>query len=312
MQTVTPSSSPTAAGPPGTETAPASDEGPSPLFRAQRSLEAIGQLAAGIVHEVNTPAQFVADNLYFLQRTTPVLLSALRSAATLVDAVKQTDTHPELVARVESEMSRIRLDYITGEIPKALAQSQEGLSRIASIVHSMKLFSRPDRGEPEPIDFAEAIQACITLCRNEWKLVAEVEMDLAEELPSISVHREQLQQVLLNLVINACHAIKARQASDPSFERGHIRVSVAPAEDGVDLEIADDGCGIPEEARDRVFHPFFTTKPPGVGTGQGLAIAWTVVVERHGGHLDFESEVGTGTTFRIHLPSTPRPEETRS
>lgn len=285
-------------------------ESKSPLHRAERTLETIGQLAAGIVHEVNTPAQFVADNLYFLQRTTPGVLSALRSTLALVDAVKRTGEHAELVRQVESEIARLKLDYVTTEIPKALAQSQEGLTQIAAIVHSMKLFSRRDSTDLDQVDLADAVQACITLTRNEWKYVARVETDFQDPLPQVPCRREQIHQVIVNLIVNASHAIKAKQQQEgTSGVTGTIGVRLRREGDSVQMTVWDDGTGIPEEFRDRIFQPFFTTKPTGVGTGQGLAIAWTVVVDHHGGHIDFESQVGEGTQFHIYLPLVPTDSE---
>jgi signal transduction histidine kinase len=185
------------------------------------------------------------------------------------------------------------------EIPKALSQALSGVQRVARIVQAMKDFSHPGTESKTPIDLNRAIESTLTVCRNEWKYVAELETDLDASLPAVSCLPGEFNQVILNIVVNAAHAI-ADQAKDG--EKGVIRVTTRRVNDRVEIRISDTGTGIPESARGRVFDPFFTTKEVGKGTGQGLAIARSVVVDKHQGEIFFETEMGKGTTFIIRLP----------
>lgn len=278
------------------------------LHQAQK-LEAVGSLAAGIAHEINTPIQFVGDNVRFLSDSFGEISTLLKRTEELVTSL---EAHPELAGLVR-EFATAReaadLAYLKAEVPKAVEQTLDGVARVAKIVRAMKDFSHPDQGQKGPADLNRALQSTLTVAHNELKYVADVVVDLEDELPSVNCHLSDLNQVFLNLLVNAAHAI-AGVVGDGSNGKGTITVrtrrSVDPADsgksDGVTISVTDTGTGIPEGVRDRVFEQFFTTKEVGRGTGQGLAIARAVVVDKHGGRIWFETEVGHGTTFHVFLP----------
>ena len=193
------------------------------------------------------------------------------------------------------------MEYLTEEIPSAIEQSLEGLGRVTKIVKAMKEFSHPDKEDKTPTDINKAVESTVTVARNEWKYVSEVEMDLNPDLPLVTCRPGEINQVVLNILVNAAHAIGEKLGSD-STEKGLITVKTLADEGWAHIDISDTGGGIPDEIKRRVFDPFFTTKAVGKGTGQGLSIAHSVIVNKHGGRLDFESEMGKGTKFRISLP----------
>ncbi|MFH1463410.1 MAG: PAS domain S-box protein [Pseudomonadota bacterium] len=264
-----------------------------------RKMESIGQLAAGIAHEINTPTQYVGDNLQFLKDSFQELqgtLAALRDASFPAgDALPAGSPHA--IARDTRE--RLDLDFLLEEIPLSLEQAQEGVARIAGIVGAMREFSHGQGAEKVVTDVNRCIQSTATVARNEWKYVADLVLDLDPELPMIPTMAAELNQVLLNLLTNAAQAIGETVQDDG---RGTITVRTERWERGARVTVTDNGCGIPFELQPRVFEPFFTTKPVGRGTGQGLAISRAVVTEKLGGELDFESTPGVGTTFRLTLP----------
>jgi signal transduction histidine kinase len=200
-----------------------------------------------------------------------------------------------------SEIRAIDTDYLLQEIPHAIQQSLEGVERVSTLVAAMKNFSHPGTKEKAPLDLNKSIESTLTVARNEWKYVANLETDYDPELPRISCLPGEFNQVILNLIVNAAHAI-GEAIGDGSRGKGLITVSTRDHEDWVAIQIGDSGTGIPEKARARIFDPFFTTKEIGRGTGQGLAIAYAVIVEKHGGSITFETEIGKGTTFTILLP----------
>ena len=267
------------------------------LAQAQK-LESIGQLAAGIAHEINTPTQYVGDNTHFLQSTFSDLLGLLDKYGQLHVAATENTLTPELLAGVEAALEEADLEYLTGEIPKAIQQSLDGIERIAKIVRAMKEFSHPGGQEKEGIDLNRAIETTITVARNEWKYAAEVEMTLDDALPPVPCLPGEFNQVILNLIVNAAHAIEA--VGDE--ELGKISVTTRQNGNWAEIRIHDTGCGIPEDAQERIFDPFFTTKEVGKGTGQGLAIAHSVITDKHNGTIDFRSSKEEGTTFIIRLP----------
>ena len=266
------------------------------LFHA-RKLEAVGRLSAGIAHEINTPTQFVSDNVQFLS-------DAIERLKALFQA--WDDARPRLGPEARKTLERVerkcRLTYLRDEVPRAVAQSLEGLDRIATIVQAMKEFSHPGTGsERTLVDVNRCIDTTVTVARNEWKYVADVELNLEASLPPVSGLSNDLNQVFLNMIVNAAHAIRARVEAAPG-EKGRIVLSTHAANDHVVVSVKDDGCGMPTSVVERIFDPFFTTKPVGQGTGQGLAIAHHVIVNKHGGRLRVESEPGQGSTFIIELP----------
>ena len=270
------------------------------LLQAQK-LEAIGQLAAGVAHEINTPTQYVTDNTEFLQRSFTKLVEAVDACRALMDAVRSGAPPEETAARAEIAFTKAKATYFLKQVPRALDQSLEGLRRIAKIVAAMKDFSHPSGGEKAPVDLRDAIASTIIVATNEWKYVAEIETDFEVGMPAVSCMRDEINQVVLNLLVNAAHAIAATN-DNGALGKGVIRVETRHAGGWAEIRIGDTGRGIPANIRGRIFDPFFTTKPVGKGTGQGLAIAYSVVVDKHGGHIDFDTEEGVGTTFVIRLP----------
>jgi len=270
------------------------------LIQAQK-LEAIGQLAAGIAHEVNTPTQYVSDNTSFAQRGVAGLITALQAAMVVVQAAKEGPVDAQLIAAADAAVTKAKVPYLVKQLPRALEQSREGLGRIASIVQAMKEFSHPSGSEKKPVNLREAIETTIAVARNEWKYVAEVELDMDASLPLVPALRNEFNQVILNLLVNAAHAIGEVTAGG-SQGKGKISIVGRMQGEQVEIRVSDTGAGIPEGVRARVFEPFFTTKEVGKGTGQGLAIAYSVIVDKHQGSIAFETEVNRGTTFVICLP----------
>lgn len=215
-------------------------------------------------------------------------------------AAAGSSSAPELDV-VRELLKKVKLARVSTQVPRALEQSLEGIARVSKIVGAMKDFSHPSGGEKAEVDLRAAIESTVTIARNEWKYVAELEIDIPDDLPPVPCLRDELNQVVLNLVVNAAHAI-GDVVGDGAAGRGLIRVSARVAENWCEIRVSDTGGGIPESAKARVFDPFFTTKAVGKGTGQGLAIAYNVVVEKHGGAISFESKLGEGTTFIIRIP----------
>jgi PAS domain S-box-containing protein len=269
-------------------------------LRQAQKLEAIGQLAAGIAHEINTPVQFVGDNTQFVKEAWESLepaLSLLRSSPHSSASVPSFPTH------LVSAIAQVNLEYLLKEVPSALEQSLEGLGRVARIVHAMKEFSHPGSEEKKLTDINKAISTTLTVARNEWKYVAEVETVLAADLQPVPCNAGEFNQVVLNLIINSAHAI-AEALGDKADKKGKITIRTKQDAEWTTISIQDTGSGIPPEIQSRIFEPFFTTKEVGKGTGQGLSIAHNTIVQRHSGRLWFQSEVGKGTTFFIQLPMT--------
>jgi PAS domain S-box-containing protein len=272
---------------------------------AQR-LSAVGQLAAGIAHEINTPTQFVGDNLRFLQEDLTALLARLVELRGQVGQVPEIPDQANIaqsdtLALVQRVLGDMDLDYLEKEVPDALSQSLEGVDRIASIVAAMKDFSHsPGPGQWSQADVGRMIRSTVTLARNEWKYCAEVEIDVPENLPTVPCLANDISQVFLNLLTNAAQAIdESRRDGD---EKGRISISARRDDPHIEILVSDSGCGIPREIHSKVFDPFFTTKDVGAGTGQGLSLAHATVVEGHGGSIGFTSEPGEGTTFIVRLP----------
>ncbi|ROR03269.1 hybrid sensor histidine kinase/response regulator [Desulfosoma caldarium] len=270
------------------------------LAQAQK-LESIGQLAAGIAHEINTPVQFIGDNTRFLEDAFRDLSRLLEKYQELVQRARQAEDLANLVREVEEAAETIDLDYLLTEIPRAIEQTLEGVQRVAKIVLAMKEFSHPDREEKVPTDINRALENTLTVARNEWKYVADLVAELDPNLPLVPCIPGEMNQVFLNIVVNAAHAVKDAVKDQPDT-KGTITVATRVVDDWCEIRVADTGTGIPEKIRHRIFDPFFTTKEVGRGTGQGLAISHHVVVEKHKGQLLFETEEGRGTTFIIRLP----------
>jgi signal transduction histidine kinase len=260
-------------------------------LRLAQKLESIGQLAAGIAHEINTPVQYIGDNAQFLSGAFQDLFRVIE---------RQTSAAADPAADVD-------VPYLRSEIPNAVAQIQEGVGRVATIVRAMKRFSHPGPAEKIPMNIHQGIESTILVSRNEWKYVADLTTDFDPEMPPIPCVAGEFNQVILNLIVNAAHAI-----ADVVKEyggKGAIRIGTRKNGDFAEIRVTDTGGGIPEAIRSKVFDPFFTTKAVGKGTGQGLAIAHSVIVQKHRGTIRFESEDRKGTTFVIQLPLEERTEE---
>jgi signal transduction histidine kinase len=266
-------------------------------LRQAQKLESVGRLAAGVAHEINTPVQFVSDSVHFVQGAIDDLVGLIdryRGLRPLLVDAGRTDEAGEL----EQAETAADLDYLVEHVPRALQRSLDGLGRVASIVRAMKSFAHSDQ-QRVAADLNAAIASTLVIATNEYKYVADVDTRFGE-LPAVMCHVGELNQAFLNIIVNAAHAIADQVAG--SDRRGRISISTGLDGGEVVVRIADDGGGIPDDVRDRIFDPFFTTKEVGRGTGQGLAIARNIVVDKHKGSLAFETEAGRGTIFVIRVP----------
>jgi PAS domain S-box-containing protein len=270
------------------------------LNQAQK-LEAVGRLAAGIAHEINTPTQYVGDNIEFLQTAYGGLLDLARTLPSVIAAGREGPIPAPLLSQVDGLVENANIAYIEEQIPRAIEQSLEGVGRIATIVQAMKEFSHPGVSEKTPVDLNQCIRSTVTVSRNEWKYAADVELHLDDNLPPVCCLPGEFNQAVLNMIVNATHSI-ADVVGDGGVRKGTIAISTRQDGPWAEVRISDTGAGIPEDIRVRIFDPFFTTKEVGRGTGQGLAISRNVIVDKHRGTINVESEVGKGSTFIIRLP----------
>jgi signal transduction histidine kinase len=271
-------------------------------LRHAHKLESVGRLAAGIAHEINTPIQFVGNNISYLETSFADLLQLCAVYRLLCERAASTPLGPEGVAEAREAEITADLEFMRENVPRSIAATQDGIGRVARIVQSMKIFAHRDRGERIAADLNAALRSTLTVASNELKYIAEVQTELGE-LPPVPCFLSDLNQVFLNLLVNAAHAIA--DVVGQSGAKGIIRVKTALEGDRVVISISDSGTGIPEAIRGKIFDPFFTTKDVGRGTGQGLALARSVIVEKHRGTLTFDTEMGQGTTFHIGLPLCP-------
>ena len=261
-------------------------------LRLAQKLEGIGQLAAGIAHEINTPMQYVGDNIGFLERAFGKIVEHLAVMDSAVSSAGE-----EACSLVAASKAQLKLPYLLASAPKALRDSKSGITHVSSIVKAMKSFAHVDQDEKVPGDVNQSILDTVMVAQSEYKSVAVVETDLAQ-LPPVLCFPGRLNQVLLNLVVNAAHAI----ADAKPAQGGKISVTSRVDDGVVSITISDNGSGIPEAIQQKVFDQFFTTKPVGKGTGQGLSLARSIVMEAHGGTLSFATEIDRGTAFTIRLP----------
>jgi signal transduction histidine kinase len=268
-------------------------------LRQAQKLESVGRLASGVAHEINTPIQFVNDSVYFVRDAVNDLFGVIQRLHAVHHSAVDGRLCSDALAAATAAEEAADLAYLEENVPKALERSLEGLDRVAKIVRSMKEFAHPDQKEMAPIDLNRAITSTLTIARNEYKYVADVVTEL-ETIPQVTCHAGDINQAILNIVVNAAHAIG--DVVKGTEHKGTITVRTRRENEDVFITISDTGGGIPDSIRDHVFDPFFTTKEVGKGTGQGLAIARSVVVEKHGGELAFQSDMGKGTTFTIRLP----------
>ena len=256
-------------------------------LRMAQKLEAVGRLAAGVAHEINTPMQYISDNVTFLSES-------VEDLANVITAYRNDRLRGDEVA------AEVEADYLLSELPKAMQRARDGLKRVTNIVRAMKEFSHPTSEAHAAADLNKAIETTLEIARSEYKNVAVIDLALGP-LPLVPCNIGELNQVFLNLLVNAAHAI---EAAGKDVSTGRIRITTSHVGAEVHISLEDNGCGIDPQHLDKIFDPFFTTKEVGKGTGQGLAISRSIVVERHGGAFDVHSIVGTGTRFTMRLPVT--------
>lgn len=247
------------------------------LMQHSHKLEALGQMSSGIAHEINTPLQYIGENSRFIQ-----------------------ESWSEIEPILERETNNSEICYLVKEIPKAISESLLGVEKVSKIVRAMRDFSNPAGENKIALDINRAIETTITVAMSQWRCTADVETQLDEEIQTAICFPAEIHEVLFNLIVNAADAIK--HAGNSSDRRGVIRITTASANGWIEIRVSDNGVGIPEEYRTRIFEPFFTTKEVGHGTGQGLAIAYSIVVQHHNGEISFETETGKGTTFLVRIP----------
>ncbi len=271
------------------------------LLKAQK-LEEVGRLAAGIAHEINTPSQYVASNLDFLRESFEDISGLVDACERLVEKAGGGKADSPVISEVRKALEDADWNYLKDELPEAIGQAQEGIKRVTKIVRAMKEFSHPGPSEKHFQDINRIIETTVTIAKNEWKYCSDVHLDLQENLPPVSCIGDEIGQVLLNMIVNAAHAITEKLGENPEGVKGGIYISTAQKGEDVEIIIRDTGAGIPEKIRTRIFESFFTTKEAGRGTGQGLAIARGIIEENHGGSISLSSEAGKGTSFSIRVP----------
>ncbi|MBN1125832.1 MAG: PAS domain-containing protein [Sedimentisphaerales bacterium] len=275
--------------------------------RAERQLErtqmlqSMGRLAAGIVHEINTPVQFIGDNIHFLSDSFKQLISLMTQYRDVVGVAKETGISGFDLEALQTAEQETDLDFLTNEVPSAIEQTMEGVKRVTSIVSAMRDFSHIDERRMAPADINKALNSTLIVVHNALKYVANVETDFDKNLPMVLCCIDDLNQVFVNLLINASHAIGDKIKKD-SGELGTISVRTCKEGANVVISFSDTGTGIPEEVRKKMYEPFFTTKGGDKGTGQGLLFVRTIICDKHKGKLDCDTEVGRGTTFTITIP----------
>jgi PAS domain S-box-containing protein len=270
-------------------------------LRQAQKLEAIGQLAAGIAHEINTPTQFVGHNIRFLKDSWDAVAEFLNFCGTVQSECATGPVSRKHLQQFCELHQKCDLEYLLKHIPNAIDQSLEGVNRVAKIVKGFKEFSHPGSEEKRVINLNQAIETTISVAKHEWKYCADLVTALDADLPQVPCLVGEFNQVMLNLIVNSAHAISDAVEKNGKG-KGTITISTRREGEWARVAVADTGAGIPVEIRSRVFEPFFTTKEVGKGTGQGLALAHAAIVNRHQGQLWFESELGQGTTFFIRLP----------
>src|SRR6185437_11088274 len=277
-------------------------------LRQAHKMEAIGQLAAGVAHEINTPTQFVCNNTQFLKNSFQSIAKVMEAHRAVLNAAKNGAVSGELISAADQAENENDLSFLLDQIPFALDETLDGIDRITKIVRAMKEFSHPGSAEKIPANINKAIETSVEVARNEWRYVADLTLDLDSNLPMVPCLVGEFNQTILNLVVNAAHAIR-EVVKNKRETKGKINIQTRRTGDEIEVRVADTGSGIPASARSRIFEPFFTTKPVGEGTGQGLAFVYSTIVKKHGGRISFETESGQGTTFILGLPLIARTSE---
>jgi PAS domain S-box-containing protein len=269
-----------------------------------QKLESIGRLAAGVAHEINTPIQYTADNLDFIQRSCDSMEQVLGVYRRLVAVCEAGEPAGGPISELREITRKSRVDYLWGQTPNAIREAAEGTRRIAEIVRAMHEFAHPGAGDMAPTDVNRLIESTVMVSRNRWKDAAELKVALDPALPPVACVAGELSQVFLNLIVNAADAV-IDTVNGNRGQKGTIRITSKRDGEFVEVRVSDSGIGIPAAIQPKIFDPFFTTKDIGRGSGQGLAIAHAIVVQKHHGHIDFETAVGAGTTFIVRLPIKP-------
>jgi PAS domain S-box-containing protein len=269
----------------------------SRLAQAQK-LESVGQLAAGIAHELNTPIQFVGDNTRFLKESFHAIEEILNRIEMLIEQEKSNDAFRDFAKTIQDIYLEYDLPFVRTEIPLAIDQTLQGADNVARIVRAMKVFSHPGTKEFQEVDINACLESTLTVSRNEWKYCAKVETIFSPQLPRLFCLPGELNQAFLNLIVNGAHAIQAKKKDT----QGLITITTRLEGNNILIDIQDSGTGIPESIRNRIFDPFFTTKGVGKGTGQGLSICYNIIVEMHKGSITFDSVENVGSTFHVSLP----------
>ncbi len=271
------------------------------LYHAQK-MESIGRLAAGIAHEINTPIQYVHDNVDFLNDSFQDFIEFVNLVNITIGKTPEDKRCADIQA-IENLKDERDFEFLLEEIPSSISQSIEGIERVTKIVKAMKSFAHPGIEEKAPLNLNEAIESTITVAKNEWKYVADIVTDYNEFLPPVMCYAGDFKQIILNLIVNAAHTIGDKQNKENSHDKkGLISIKTDYKDNFAIIEISDTGMGVADSVKQHIFEPFFTTKPVGIGTGQGLAIVYNIVVKKHSGKIDFETAEGEGTRFRIEIP----------
>ena len=269
------------------------------LSRGQK-LEAIGQLAAGLAHEINTPMQYIGDNLHFAKEVLPDLLGLLDAFHSAIRDNMTTVIPAKVVELLAERAEAIDLTYLRETLPTVFSSALEGVAQVSKIVGAMKTLEHVGNQARAPTNLNALLENTVVVATNAWTDVAELSLQLAPTLPLVDCVAGEIAQVVLNLVVNAAQAIRDKVGT--SGKKGALTIATSLQGQDVELRVSDDGVGIAEAIRERVFDPFFTTRPVGQGTGQGLAQVHAAVVKLHGGTVRFDSQQGRGTTFVVRLP----------
>ena len=285
------------------------EEKTTQLLQAQK-LESMGQLAAGIAHEVNTPMQFIDNNTDFLQQVFEEIGELMEKSLKVCAQAKNGPVDDALLEEMDEALEDADVDYLTGEAGKAIEKIQDGVTRVVDIVKGMRELAHPGGREKSQADLNQTIQNATSVCRNEWKYVADLNLELDDNLPSVECFPSEISQCIINLVVNAAHAI-GDATGEGSQGKGTLTVGTRADGDSMEIYVADTGTGIPEEAQPHIYEFLYTTKKVGEGTGQGLALVHRVIVDNHGGQISFATEQSKGTTFTVRLPLKAQEEATQ-